>query len=316
MTADMPFDFPYEEVPGEPSGDALRRHWGIAHGLQAVDGLQTSAHLNGLSQENIDGVRTLEETGGMLRAYYAAMADAPAGDAGSARDESKQEADFVAFRIAEMLARGAFLFSPDMLRRIHVHIFQDLDPAKYRPGAYKDCALQKQELVLNGDSVVYADPSLVDATLKVAFEDELASSRGAGRSDGFVEGVARFVARLWQVHPFVEGNTRTVAVFAVLYLNDLGYDVTNEPFESHARYFRDALVRASYRNAKAGVFPDLSFLAKFLAQALGGPEEPLRPRDLMVAPLFDDPSLLRNVPAEKALAGSAEALKRENSYYG
>lgn len=75
MTADMPFDFPYEEVPGEPSGDALRRHWGIAHGLQAVDGLQTSAHLNGLSQENIDGVRTLEETGGMLRAYYAAMAD-------------------------------------------------------------------------------------------------------------------------------------------------------------------------------------------------------------------------------------------------
>ncbi len=307
MTADMPSDFPYEAVAGEPSSDALRRHWGIAHGLQAVDGLQTSEHLNGLSQDNVHGVRTLEETGGLLRAYYAAMADGTAEGATPAPDEREREADFVAFRIAEMLARGAFFFSPDMLQRIHAYIFQDLDQDVYRPGVYKECALQKQELVLNGDSVVYADPSLVAATLKVAFEDELAASRcdGPADGDGFVEGVARFVARVWQVHPFVEGNTRTVAVFAVLYLNDLGYDVTNEPFESHARYFRDALVRASYRNAKAGVFPDLTFLVKFLEQALGGSGEALRSRDMMVAPLFDDPTLLRNVAPEKALQKAA-----------
>lgn len=306
MTADMPNDFPYEEPPIEPSKDALRAYWGIARGLQAVDGLRTSAQLDGLSRDNIEGVRSLGETGDLLRLYYDAMANGSCADGSHEKEPAavaadEREADLVAFRIAEMLARGAFLFSPDMLRRIHRHIFQDLDHEAYRPGIYKDCALQKQELILNGDSVVYADPSLVEATLRLAFEDEQAASRDEGPDEGFVEGIAKFTARLWQAHPFVEGNTRTVALFTVLYLNDLGYDVTNEPFESHAQYFRNALVRASYRNAKAGVFPDRSFLVAFLRQALGEPGRPLRSRELMVSPLFEDPSLLRNVPPEKAL---------------
>lgn len=92
-----------------------------------------------------------------------------------------------------------------------------------------------------------------------------------------------------------------MAVFAILYLYDLGFDVDSEPFAEHAEYFRNALVRANYRNAKAGVMPDRGYLNRFFDFALNGNARELNSRDLMVRPLFDDPSLLRNVDSSRAL---------------
>ncbi len=310
MTADAPSDFPYEAVPVESRPDALRRYWGIAQGLQVVDGLQTSDRLKELSRENIEGLRGFEETGELLRLYYAGLSEMDPLPDGRSGSHDEHEADFVSLRIAELLARGAFLFAPDMLTRIHAYLFQDLDASLYQPGEHKKEPLQKQELILNGDSVVYADPSLIDAALRTAFEDEAAHSYEQRFDDVALDALAKFIARLWQVHPFAEGNTRTIAVFAVLYLTDLGYDVTNEPFESCARYFRDALVRANYRNPKAGVLPERAFLVRFLAHALDKEGGPLRSRDLMVQALFDDPGLLRNVPAHRALCTPSRVTDR------
>ena len=76
----------------------------------------------------------------------------------------------------------------------------------------------------------------------------------------------------------------------------------NEPFERHARYFRDALVRANYRNAKAGVLPDLRFVVRFLDNLLNEAEHELRSRDLACKALFDDPSFLRNVDPSQAIS--------------
>lgn len=301
MTAQAPSDFPYELRSEEDRPEVLRKYWGIAQGLQKVDDLQTSSRLEQLSRENIEGLRSLKETGELLKAYYEESSNMALDDDLLARANAEREADFVSLRIAELLAKGAFLFSPIMLDQIHGYLFQDLDAQIYRPGEHKDQPLQKQELILNGDSVVYADPSLVDASLKLAFEDEAGHSYGRTIEGKDLEGLAQFVSRMWQAHPFFEGNTRAIAVFLVLYLNDLGYEVTNEPFEEHSCFFRNALVRANYRNPKAGVFPDLSYVVSFLQQALSGSEKALHSRDLMVQALFDDPSLLRNVSPRRAL---------------
>ncbi len=48
------------------------------------------------------------------------------------------------------------------------------------------------------------------------------------------------------LHPFREGNTRTVAVFAIKYFRSLGYKVMGDAFERNSLYFRDALVRACH----------------------------------------------------------------------
>ncbi len=57
---------------------------------------------------------------------------------------------------------------------------------------------------------------------------------------------------IWQIHAFREGNTRTTAIFTIQYLRSLGYEVNNEMFAKHSWYFRNALVRANYRNINKG----------------------------------------------------------------
>lgn len=296
MTADRPDDFPYEPKP-EPNDPAVREgYWRVAMGLQEVDGLKPSPYLRELAHEHVRGVRELDETGRIIRAYYArreeGRCEAPA---------VEREADLVSQRIVELLTSGAFALVPDMLAVIHGTLFQDLDTEAYRPGEYKTEALQKRESVLNGDSVAYADPSLVERSLAFLFDEERSRVYGIEFDEAQLEQFGRFVSRLWQVHPFVEGNTRTMAVFAVLYLRDLGFDVDSEPFERHARYFRDALVRANYRNAKAGILPDLRYVTRFLDNLLNGAGHELRSRELAAKALFDDPSLLRNVDPSQAI---------------
>ena len=305
MTDAFAGGFAYEPVGSTPSPEELRSYWDAAMGLQAVDGLRPSAYLRELSDAHVEGACSLDEVGRLLRAYYA-QCSAPGARGGEPADaapacERERETDFVSRRIVELLSSGAFALVPEALSAIHERLFADLDDALYRPGCYKDVALQKPELILNGDSVLYADPSMVGASLGFAFSEERGYCYAADFDAAQLDHLSRFIARVWQVHPFFEGNTRTVAVFAILYLRDLGFDVCYGPFAEHAAYFRDALVRASYRNAKAGLMPDRAFLNAFLDNALNGAERALRSRDLMAAPLFEDPSLLRNVDPSRAL---------------
>lgn len=303
MTADRPEDFPYSPQR-EPASPAVRQgYWRVAMGLQAVDGLEPSPYLRKLAHEHVEGVRALDETGRMLRTYYTKLADS--GDRSRTDDSPRageQEADLVSQRIVELLTAGSFSLIPDMLSVIHGTLFQDLDGVTYMPGRYKTEALQKREHILNGDSVLYADPSLIERSLAFLFDEERPYLYGIEFDDAQLEHFGRFVSRLWQVHPFVEGNTRTVAVFAVLYLRDLGFDVDNEPFEHHARYFRDALVRANYRNAKAGIMPDLGFLQRFLENLLRDTSHKLDSHDLTCQSLYDNPSLFRNVDPSQAIS--------------
>lgn len=188
-----------------------------------------------------------------------------------------------------------------MLDDIHRQLFQDLDPNVYHPRQHKTAQLVKSELILNGDSVLYGDPSMINRALAYAFSEEDDCAYHVEFDDGQIDHLTRFVSRLWRVHPYCEGNTRAVAVFTILYLRHLGFDAEYEPFEKHARYFRNALVRASYRNAKAGVMPDRTFLNRFFENMLACGKNELCSRDLMVQTLFDDPTLLRNVEPSKAI---------------
>ena len=291
MACDMT-DYPYEPMP-TASGEALRRCWDVAFGLQQVDGLEPSGYARRLADATVEGSATLAESGSALRAYYRRR-DA----AGEATPEGEREADLVSQRIAELLAADSFALVPSVLSTIHRALFQDLDAKTYRPGEYKTEPLAKRETVLNGDSVVYGAPEYIAPMLAYLFEQETGSYYGVAFDAERLVHFASFISHIWQVHPFVEGNTRTTAVFAELYLRNLGFDAENEPFERHARYFRDALVRANYRNARAGVEPDASYLVIFFENMLCGASNELRSRDLLCLPLFDDPSLLCNLPPE------------------
>ncbi len=54
--------------------------------------------------------------------------------------------------------------------------------------------------------------------------------------------LALFVSKIWQIHVFGEGNTRTTAVFFIKYLRTLGFDATNDIFAENAWFLRNLLL--------------------------------------------------------------------------
>ena len=89
---------------------------------------------------------------------------------------------------------------------------------------------------------------------------------------------------LWQIHPFGEGNTRTTAVFTILYLRHIGFKVENDLFANNSWYFRNALVRANYKNAVKGIDYSPVYLERFFRNLLMGEQWDLRNRYLHISP--------------------------------
>ena len=289
MTADSQDNYNYESASEYISEEQRRHYWAVAMGLQAVDNLTVSSYVRERANAHISGETTLAETGQLIRSYHYQN-----------NASEHAEADLVSQRIVELLARATFYLAPELLSHIHAYLFQDLDKNVYHPGEFKSERMIKQEEVLNGDSVLYADPLVYNMSLTGAFSAEAAKMYTTFTEEE-IKGFCHTVAFLWQVHPFYEGNTRTIAVFSELYLNFLGFRVANEPFEKHVKYYRNALVRAIYRNAPAGIFPNESFLVAFYKNALNLSQQDLNDSELMCLALFENPSLLRNIDPSKAL---------------
>lgn len=250
----------YDRV-SEPQKAQKAQLWKTAIGLQAVDGLQTSDYLIGVAKQHIEGDITIDEAGHYLREYYKAR------DFREESSERNEEADIVSQRITKILSEGGFSFTPSFYCGIHRKLFDDI--FKFA-GQIRDYNITKKEWVLSGDTVIYGNAADISATLDYDFGVERSFKyRGLDKA-AIIEHISHFVAYLWQIHAFGEGNTRTTAVFTILYLRSLGFEVDNDLFENHSWYFRNALVRANYNNLKKGVVADHSYLEAFFDNLMYG----------------------------------------------
>ena len=128
-------------------------------------------------------------------------------------------------------------------------------------------------------------------------QEKLFDYRGLSMSE-VVEHIAKFISGIWQSHPFREGNTRTTALFAIKYLKSIGFECNNDMFEQHSWYFRNALVRANYKNVAKGINQDYSFLNKFFRNLLMGENNELKNRYMLVNPPeeWEQPTTTEQVP--------------------
>ena len=138
------------------------------------------------------------------------------------------------------------------------------------------------EWVLDGATVMYGSASELRATLEYDFSQEKDFSYKGLLMDEIIHHLAVFVSRLWQIHIFGEGNTRTTAVFFIKYLRTLGFSATNDIFAENAWYFRNALVRANYTNLQKGIHETTEYLEAFLRNLLLNEENELHNRDLHI----------------------------------
>ena len=106
--------------------------------------------------------------------------------------------------------------------------------------------------------------------------------------DEVIHHLAVFVSRLWQIHVFGEGNTRTTAVFFIKYLRSLGFDATNDIFAENAWYFRNALVRANYNDLKNNVHETTEYLELFLRNLLLNETNELHNRSMHISKMFEE----------------------------
>ena len=90
---------------------------------------------------------------------------------------------------------------------------------------------------IDGESVFYVNADMIYQTLDYDFSQEKTFDYSKLTMKEKIKHLERFIANIWQIHPFGEGNTRTTAVFTIKYLNSLGFKVNNEPFEKHSWSF-------------------------------------------------------------------------------
>lgn len=259
----------------EPQKKEKGYAWHTAIGLQAVDGLQTSQYLIDTARKNIEGDITFEEANALIHSYY---------KENTAHTERVEEADKVSVRIAQLLSEKAFVFSPAQYIAVHQKLFTGI---YQHAGKIRDYNITKSEWVLDGDTVMYGGASELRATLDYDFSVERDFSYKGLTMDQIIRHLAIFVSRLWQIHVFAEGNTRTTAVFFIKYLRTLGFDVTNDIFAEHAWYFRNALVRANYTNLQKGVHETTEYLELFLRNLLLGEKNVLKNRSMHIGGTLD-----------------------------
>ena len=258
---------------GEPEKRERAEAWRVAIGLQAVDGLKTSEYLQETARRNIEGEITIDEARELVKQYYVKKT---AHDEG---DENREEADRVSSNISKLLQTDAFTYSVAGLSAIHRAIFEGVFK---HAGRFRDYDISKKEWVLRGDSVLYGRWQDLRMAIEYDLEQERQFDYTPLDKDQMVEHLAKFVAGLWQIHPFGEGNTRTTAIFAIKYLRSQGFSVNNDLFERHSWYFRNALVRANYRNLQKGINYEPLFLVRFFRNLLLGENNTLKNRYMMI----------------------------------
>lgn len=256
-------------VHGEPGQKEKADAWQTAIGLQDVDGLKVSDYLLDTARQHIEGDISIDEAQQRIKAYY---------ETKSGHDAVDEEGDKASANIARILSEPSFAFSLVGLTSIHRRIFEGV--FKFA-GQIRTVEISKKEWVLGGEASVSYQPS---TDLREAIEYDLAREKEFDYSNKpiseIISHLARFIADLWQIHPFREGNTRTTAVFLIKYLRSMGIPATNDMFKEHSWYFRNALVRASYKGLH--VSPTTEFVELFLRNVILGENNELRNRDMLV----------------------------------
>ena len=254
---------------GEPDRTEKSEAWQTAIGLQAVDGLNTSAYLLDTAKKHIEGKITIDEAQRRIHSYYEQRTTR------TELENETKEADIVSARIAKLLGEKAFQFSPAEWISIHRRLFEGVFS---HAGQIRQYNITKKEWVLGGDTVTYADWNSIRETLDYDFATEKQFSYEGISVDAAVKHLAKFASDIWQIHPFGEGNTRATAVFMIKYMKTFGFRVNNDAFEKDSWYFRNALARANYTNLQKGVHSTTKFLEMFFGNLLLGANYELRNR--------------------------------------
>lgn len=257
----------YNEI--KVSDNINKNYIEIGVGLSLVDNIKPSKYFN----EAVNNSKTYTELENKVNNYYKDKKLTP-------KETSEKECDIVSINIAKYLESNGFSLSPATLLSIHKTIFKNAFPQllEKQVGVFRKVNIYKDEEILGGNkSVEYADFNDIKTTINYDFSIEKEKKYNFMKKEEQVLNIAKFISGIWQIHPFREGNTRAIAVFAIKYLRNKGFKADNDIFKTNAKYFRDALVLANYESLKDNIDKDFSYLESFFNKFILNEKTALKP---------------------------------------
>ena len=182
------------------------------------------------------------------------------GNIRDAEELRRAEGDVTRHTMAIVYAQQFVKFNTKTLCEIHRIIFDNLfDWA----GELRTIPIIKHEEVLGGDTVRYAYPNQIKKELEEVSKEISKLKKSEPKQDLLFK-LVRLAAKIWQTHPFREGNTRTVVSFIVLLAAHLRIEIDYSLFEKHAAYVRNAIVWAAQ-----GIYSKYEYLERIFYDAAG-----------------------------------------------
>lgn len=123
--------------------------------------------------------------------------------------------------------------------------------------------IYKEEPILAGLSVQYEDYKKIKISVTNLNKKFLNTKWEELSKSEIIDNIVRFFSALWQIHPFREGNTRSVSTLMFLFIKKMKLKLNQDFIKEHAKYFRNALVLASI-----GEYSEYEHITDFLKDAI------------------------------------------------
>ncbi|MBU1144575.1 MAG: Fic family protein [Firmicutes bacterium] len=123
----------------------------------------------------------------------------------------------------------------------------------------------KNEPILNNLSVEYTSYNQINKELEIVTTTYFKQNWKNLSKEELMHLFTRMIAKIWQIHPFREGNTRVISAFGLLFLKQNGYKFDVDIIAKNAKYFRNALVMASLNE-----YAEYHYLQNILLDAVEG----------------------------------------------
>ena len=177
------------------------------------------------------------------------------------------EADYVVYRLKQLALNPlSGDYHTGHLLRMHEYIFRDLFEWAGMP---RTISIYKEEDLLGGQSIEYSAPGDIMSDLHLVLlgmrEKDWANMPRLRTAYEFCDSLTR----LWKIHPFREGNTRTTITFCCQFADEKGFPLNRKLFEENSRYVRTALVAYNAFFSDGTDFSKKEYLERIVYDALG-----------------------------------------------
>lgn len=110
----------------------------------------------------------------------------------------------------------------NLLKSIHKYIFQDIFEWA---GEYRTVPIEKEEVVIPMLSLQYSMPNEIPSKLKQHINEINSYDWKKMNINEISKNFTNCLAKIWRVHPFRDGNTRTTLTFASIFAKQNGFEM-------------------------------------------------------------------------------------------